>query len=236
MRLYIFIFSFISASLYASIVSADITIHDESYTPGTWTASILGGTNVTSASITRLVGQGVTGNAQQTTINGTGSFTFDVQHFKLDRPFVTSVDGIMQNINWETWYKVENASQFASWRLAARQGGDTFIAGTTYFEPQSFSPFWQRATGTLVPADFGRVTGAGSPTLDTAVGSKPIEFGYVLSRGIFLTGTSQYRTSFLNLNITTTAVPEPGTWLMIATVSSFFVARRVRDRFNKAYA
>ncbi len=200
---------------FRSLASADIiTIHDQSFTPGTWTASILGGTNVTSASISRLIGQGVTGNAQQTTINGSGSYTFDVQHFKLDRQFNTNVDGIMRSVSWEIWYKVENSSQFAGWRLAARQGGDTFIAGNTYFEPQLFSPFWQRATGSVMPTDFGRVTGSGNPTLDTSVGGQPIEFGYVLSRGVFLSGTTRYRASFLNLDITT--VPEPSSFAMMA--------------------
>jgi hypothetical protein len=192
-----------------------VTIHDRTFTNGTWTASVLGGTNVTSVSLTRLLGQGVTDDALRTTINGSGSFTFDVQQFKTDRPFVTNTDGVIQSIGWEIWYKVENASQFASWRLAARQGGSTYVANSTYFEPQLFSANWQRGHGTIAPTAFSLVTGPGSPGLDTSASGAPIEFGYILSRGVFRSGSTPYRTSFFTLDIQTAAVPEPNSLMLM---------------------
>lgn len=210
-----------------------ITIHDQTFTPGTWNVSILGGTNVTSASLTRLAGQGVTGDAQRTSISGSGSYTFDVQQFKTDRPFNPATEGSIQSINWEVWYRVASASQFAGWRLAARQGGATFVASTTYFEPVLFTSTWQRATGAIPVTAFARVTGSGSSQLDTSSTGLPIEFGYLLSRGVFAAGSTNYTASFYTLDITTLAiVPEPVTSFVVGLTTScgLLVSRRRNKR------
>ncbi|MBL8891180.1 MAG: PEP-CTERM sorting domain-containing protein [Planctomycetaceae bacterium] len=218
------------ASELSTLSAGLVTIHDRTFSNGTWAASVLGGTNVSSVSLSRLIGQGVTGDALRTTINGSGAFTFDVQQFKQDRPFVTVDDGVIESIGWEIWYKVENSSQFASWRLAARQAGTTYVANSTYFEPQLFSANWQRRHGTIAPNAFSRVSGPGSVTLDTSVGGAPIEFGYILSRGVFLTGNTSYRASFFTLDIQTTAVPEPSSLVFIGTTLAMAISIRRRSR------
>ena len=195
---------------------AATVIHDESFLTGTWAVSVLGGTNVTGASLTRLAGAGVTGDAQRTTITGSGSYTFDVQQFKTDRVWTPILDGEITGLAWEVWYRVTGASEFAGFRLAAHQGNSTYLAGNTYFEPALFSSNWQRATGSVLPTDFGRASGTGPSTLDFSAGAPSIQFGYELSRGVFQAGNTNYQASFYTLTIDAKPTPEPGSAMLLA--------------------
>jgi hypothetical protein len=185
-----------------------VTIHDQSFTPGTWDGRLIGGTNATGAALFQEPG-GVTGNAQRTQVTGSGSFTFDVEQYKNDADFDPAI-GSIDSIGYEMWCRVTGASEFASFQLAARQGGGTFRAPATFFEPPIFSTNWQRITGSVSPANFQRMTGSGLPTLDLSPSAPPIEFGYLLSRGVFQSGTTNYRASFFTVDVSYTPVPEPG--------------------------
>lgn len=206
--------------------SAGVIIHDQSFLSGTWSVSILGGTNVSSASLTRLAGGGVTGDAQRTNISGSGSYTFDVQQFKTDRDWTPILDGEITSLSWEFWFRVTGASDFAGFRLAARQGGSTYIANVTYLEPPIFSSNWQRAAGSILPDAFSKASGGGPATLEFLETSPSIQFGYMLSRGVFRAGATSPQVSFYDLNIESKpVVPEPSTTILFAVGLMPFLMR-----------
>ena len=223
---------FVVLAFPTTILADVVTIHDESFTPGTWDVEVVGGSRVSGATLTQEVGAGVTGNAQRTTISGSGTYTFDVVQFKTDRLWESRIDGEMINIKWEAWYRVANASEFAGFQLAARQSDTIYRAPSTYFEPALFTSSWQKRPGGanrfVSPTEFVKFSGSGPSRLDLSRNGDPIEFGYMLSRGIFRSGATRYRTSFFDLQIETIPIPEPSSVLVALSLSALVGCRRHR--------
>ncbi len=190
-----------------SALGGNFIFHDQTFAAGTWNATIVGGTRVSGASLTRVIGDGIPGDSLRTTIFGTGSFTFDVAVMNTSVAFDPGTEGAIGAINWEIWYKVPNAGSFAGLRLLAQQGDSLYVANNTYREPELFSPNWQRAHGAIQGSDFQILTGSGDPRLDFTPDADPIRFGYGLSRGVFSGGVS-HQATFFYLDMQTVAVPE----------------------------
>jgi MYXO-CTERM domain-containing protein len=201
------------ASLASTTASAAVvTVLDTAFAPGTWQASVLGGNAAgsTTVGLSTQTGAGVTGNAQTVTINGPGSFTFDCGVFKTNYAWNPATDGLLTGIDWETWHKTTGPSEFAGWRLAAKQGNTTFLANSTFFEPQLFSPNWQRRTGAVDPATAFNATWGPPATLNLGPSGSLITFGFVVTRGDLASGTRYWRHSFFKLDLTHEPVPAPG--------------------------
>lgn len=211
--------------------SAATIIHDETFTPGTWSASVLGGTNITSAAAGVEVGTGVTGNALLTTMGHSGSFTFDVLERKVDRPWIPAVDGAIVSFDWEFWYRVPTSSAYHGMFLAASQGGSVYTGPRV--EPQLFVNQWQRAAGSLTPDAMLRRFGGGPLMLDFSPSAEPITFGMLLVREIFSTGAT-FRHSFFDVEIESVpVVAEPSrTVLGLLAAAGSAVLRRRNARWS----
>src|ERR1043166_6712197 len=95
--------SIIALTLTAGTTADIVTIHDQTFLTSNWTLLNLGGSGVTSMSASRLVGAGVTGDARQITVNGTGSVNYRAENYKTDRPWNPAMDCMIQAISWELW-------------------------------------------------------------------------------------------------------------------------------------
>ena len=145
-------------------------------------------------------GGGISGNALNLQVTGSGTFTYDVQALMKNVSFKPSTQGTIDSIKWQTWYKAQGNTVATGYRALAMQGGSLFIANNTYFEPYNPSG-WQYKNFNLSPANFTRLTGSGSSTLDISPGGADIFFGFLLSRGIFLSGTDNYAVSFFTVDV-----------------------------------
>ena len=185
--------------LLRSLVAQTYTIHDETFANGTWSSAIFGGTRVSAVSAFQS-GGGISGNALNLQVTGSGTFTYDVQALMKNVSFKPSTQGTIDSIKWQTWYKAQGNTVATGYRALAMQGGSLFIANNTYFEPYNPSG-WQYKNFNLSPANFTRLTGSGSSTLDISPGGADIFFGFLLSRGIFLSGTDNYAVSFFTVDV-----------------------------------
>jgi hypothetical protein len=194
-------------------------IHDQTFLNSNWDVIKGNGTNFASVAVSRIVNGGVTGDAQVTSAFrtfGASSFTYEVEHYKTDASFAPSSQGTITSIDWQLWYKFQGTSTYGALRLLARQGNGFYIANATYTEPQNASPFWQKASGTITPNAFSLFRGTGAGTLDFGSGAAPIQFGYMNSSSVFLpVPRVDYSASFFDLQITSTAVPEPSCALLM---------------------
>ena len=95
-------------------VAASTILHDETFTPNTWTAAIFSGTNVTGtvAVVQQINGRGPGSNSQQVSVfHNAPTFTFDMQMFKNDRPWVPSTDGEIVSFLWKLDYLCHSTAE-----------------------------------------------------------------------------------------------------------------------------
>lgn len=208
-----------------------VVIHDQTFTDGTWQASVQGGTNITGASVSRQVATGVTGDRLITTMSHNGKFTFEVFDEKLNRPWVPAVDGEILSIDWQVWYLAQDSNQSRGMYLAARQGNSIYVGPR--FQPQIFLPQWQKASnpnGPETPGSMLRRYGGGPLSMQFEVNSPPIYFGFLQIREGFLSGAS-FSNSFFDLQITSRPiVPELNSFVLLTLAIPFSVIARCIPR------
>ena len=224
---------------WTSVAMAQTNIHDQTFTSGTWSTGIFGGTNVSSFSLVRQVGVGFGGtDAQINSVSGTGSYTFDVFSLKTNGAFTPSSLLTVTQVSWSARVQSSSIVNFASYRLAAQQGDSLYVANASYFETPVFNSSWQATGGSLPISAFSKFFGSGTATPDTSSSGAPIKFGYFLSKGIFQTPQTNFGVSVFDVTISTTSTnaPEPSTVMFIvlgavSTALSKFQRER-RSRLN----
>jgi hypothetical protein len=178
--------------------AATVVIHDQTFTPGTWSTMIKGGTGVTGSSLSQGINGGVTGNSQTTTLShSTTNFTFEVLDTKTDRPWYPAIDGKITSLTWELWYKRLVHDMY----ITAVQGTAVY-AGSPFAASGVNETTWKKATGAQTPDNMLRRYGDGPLTLDFSPSAPPIYFGYLLIRGVF-NPTASFENSFFDMQIQT---------------------------------
>jgi MYXO-CTERM domain-containing protein len=193
--------------------AAVVVINDNQFTPGTWSATVLGGSagSGTSASLsTQAGGAGQFGNAMTTTISSASNpFTFDVGLFK-NRAWISSVDGLINSITFRMRHQSPSDAYYGEIRFAARQGNRVYVANGPPYVVQTYNSSWYEISRTLNLSDFNPAFGSTVP-LDGSAGGGSIVFGFIDSRSDFTFGGPRYwRTAAWSMTATTSDVPAPG--------------------------
>lgn len=197
------------------------------------------GSNFASASASRGIGTGVTGDTQVSTAiraAGATSFTYEVYHFKTDTPFDPKLLGTLQTIQWELWYKVVPGpggsiapSSYGELWIAAKQGDGIYLSGPSRRDPVNSVSNWQKSSGVVGANTFGLALGSGPPVLNVGPTAGRIYFGYLNSSGVFLpTPQVDYRVSFLDLKLTSEVIvaePSSASLVLIASVVPYLIKR-----------
>ena len=214
--------------------AAVVTCADNLFVPGTWTASVLGGSAQSGTTVglsTQVGGAGQLGNALTATISSVSNpFTFDVGVFSPCR-WNTSTDGVMSSISFSMYHQSLNDDYYGEIRFALRQGGRVYVAAGAPYIVQSYSSSWRQInrTVTVSPTAFSPAFGAAAP-LDFSAAGGPISFGFVDSRPDFGPGNPRYwRTALWSTTVTTADVPAPGAlFLALLGLGSGGTSRRRR--------
>lgn len=193
----------LSPGVKSSAQAVHLGLHDETFLPAHWQFYVAGGQNVSSVQVYQDVGAGVTGNAQRTIVNGFSPIQYDVRHYSTNLAWLPGVHGTITNIaDWQLWYKVQGECTYGILELAAAQGAGHYVAGATYWEPQNFNAYWQRAHGSIPATAFTLSAGSGPTTLDFSPSAPPIYFGYRNFSSVNLRCSSvTHRISFFDLQI-----------------------------------
>ena len=189
---------------------ASTIIHDETFAPSAWTASIFSGSNLTGtvAVVQQTDGRGTGSNSQQVSLfHNAPTFTFDMEMLKNDRPWVPAVDGEIVSFLWKLDYLCRNTNEDPLMYATAIQNGTVYAS--PYFVIQSFSPVWRTAIISIDISHFTRIGGPGPVTPDFSMAAAPLEFGYGLQRGNFESGDT-FRHAVFHMEIETIAARLPG--------------------------
>ena len=218
-----------SASLIASIASADVTYSDGTFQNSNWgfeTVTIGGVTSFGSASQSAATGNpGSARRVNHSTAVGESFFTFNRFGTTVATRYEPGVQGAILSLDWSIdarWVSGSFGGQGQAIMLGAKQGQTVFYAD---YDITGSNGAWvtNNATG-LTGASFLPLTGVG--TLNFSAGGAPIRFGFITGNGA--TGTSYTNVAdYDNFNLVVRTVPSVGV-LPVMAAAGLMAGRRRR--------